>query len=626
MRSVFCSLALAVSLALGCAQPFTYQGALRDGGNPANGTYDFEFRLFDAALGGSQIGATVTADNLPVQNGLFTVGLNFGAHDTIWTGAERYLEIAVRPGSSTGAYTTLSPRVRVTHAPYSFFALKAPWNGLLNVPAGFADNIDNDTTYSAGAGLQLSGTTFGIAPSGVVTGMLADGAVTDAKLSTTGVTAGAYGSATQVAQFTVNAQGRITAARNVAISGVPPGGAAGGDLAGTYPAPTVARIQGRPVSTTAPSNGQVLKWSGTEWAPANDADTQYSAGAGLSLSGTTFSVATGGIVTGMLANNAVNSAKLASDAASLNKVSGGLMNSTGARIGVGTTSPLAGFQVDAPEGEDVFRVRSQLSTGTTTRMIVLADGKTGIGLSGPAARLSVSTDTANEDILHLRSDGSTRVVVSHEGRVGIGVGSSLPSAQLIVDGAFGVDPFRVRTEDSAGVATTRMIVTADGNVGIGTTAPDEKLVVNGTAKVDVLQIVGADFAEKFPTTDEVQPGMVVEIDPDNPGNLRLARGAYNKRVAGIVAGANGLSKGIVLGNLEGSENHTPVAISGRVWVYADATQHAIEPGDLLTTAERAGYAMKATDLQKAQGAILGKAMTRLEQGKTGFVLVLVNLL
>jgi len=120
--------------------------------------------------------------------------------------------------------------------------------------------------------------------------------------------------------------------------------------------------------------------------------------------------------------------------------------------------------------------------------------------------------------------------------------------------------------------------------------------------------------------------MVVEIDPDNPGNLRLARGAYNKRVAGIVAGANGLSKGIVLGNLEGSENHTPVAISGRVWVYADATQHAIEPGDLLTTAERAGYAMKATDLQKAQGAILGKAMTRLEQGKTGFVLVLVNLL
>ncbi|MCX7926283.1 MAG: hypothetical protein N2554_10795, partial [Fimbriimonadales bacterium] len=132
-------------------------------------------------------------------------------------------------------------------------------------------------------------------------------------------------------------------------------------------------------------------------------------------------------------------------------------------------------------------------------------------------------------------------------------------------------------------------------------------------------------AEKFPTTDTVEPGMVVEIDPDNPGHLRKAQGAYNKRVVGVVAGANGLSKGIILGNLEGSENHIPIAMSGRVWVYADATERAIEPGDFLTTAEKPGYAMKADDLAKAQGAIIGKAMTRLEQGKTGMVLVVVNL-
>ncbi|MCS7066434.1 MAG: hypothetical protein NZL85_09210, partial [Fimbriimonadales bacterium] len=145
------------------------------------------------------------------------------------------------------------------------------------------------------------------------------------------------------------------------------------------------------------------------------------------------------------------------------------------------------------------------------------------------------------------------------------------------------------------------------------------------ARVNVLEIAGADLAEKFPTTDKVEPGMVVEIDPDNPGNLRLARGAYNQRVIGVVAGANGLSKGIILGNLEGSENHAPIAISGRVWVHADATDHAIEPGDFLTTAERPGYAMKADDLARAQGAIIGKAMTRLEKGKTGMVLVVVNL-
>ncbi len=148
---------------------------------------------------------------------------------------------------------------------------------------------------------------------------------------------------------------------------------------------------------------------------------------------------------------------------------------------------------------------------------------------------------------------------------------------------------------------------------------------DGTVSVKVLEITGADLAEKFPTTDAVEPGMVVEIDPDTPGHLRKAQGAYNRRVVGVVAGANGLSKGIILGNLEGSENHTAIAMSGRVWVYADATERAIEPGDFLTTADKPGYAMAAGDLAQAQGAIIGKAMTRLEKGTTGMVLVVVNL-
>jgi hypothetical protein len=115
----------------------------------------------------------------------------------------------------------------------------------------------------------------------------------------------------------------------------------------------------------------------------------------------------------------------------------------------------------------------------------------------------------------------------------------------------------------------------------------------------------------------------MEIDPEHPGELRVARGAYNRRVAGVVSGANGLAAGAILGNLPGSEDATPIALSGRVWTLCDASNAGIEPGDLLTTSDTPGHAMKVTDHARAQGAKIGKAMTSLESGK-GFVLVLVQ--
>ncbi|HXH17531.1 MAG TPA: hypothetical protein VNJ07_00485 [Chitinophagales bacterium] len=87
-------------------------------------------------------------------------------------------------------------------------------------------------------------------------------------IASTGVIAGTYGSATKVPLITVNAQGQLTSASLVTISGVTPGGMAGGDLSGAYPNPTVTKIQGRSISSTAPASGQVLTWNGTAWTPA----------------------------------------------------------------------------------------------------------------------------------------------------------------------------------------------------------------------------------------------------------------------------------------------------------------------------------------------------------------------
>jgi hypothetical protein len=157
---------------------------------------------------------------------------------------------------------------------------------------------------------------------------------------------------------------------------------------------------------------------------------------------------------------------------------------------------------------------------------------------------------------------------------------------------------------------------------------------DGEIECDVLQVFGgADIAEPFDVTHEsqeiaatIEPGMVVAIDAANPGGLRLADGAYDPSVAGIISGANGVKPGMTLqqpGTL--ADGKHPVAMTGRVWCFVDADANgAIHPGDLLTTSGTPGHAMRATDRDRAFGACIGKAMTSLESGQ-GLVLVLVNL-
>ena len=108
------------------AQPFTYQGFLKQNGQPANGNYDFLFVLYTTPAGFVQVGGAQSLEDVPVQNGFFTVQLDFGA---VWDGSDRYLQVGVRPGNSTGTYTGLMPRVKITPAPYASWAAFAqrPW-------------------------------------------------------------------------------------------------------------------------------------------------------------------------------------------------------------------------------------------------------------------------------------------------------------------------------------------------------------------------------------------------------------------------------------------------------------------------------------------------------------------
>ncbi len=112
---------------------FTYQGQLNDGGTPAQGLYDFRFRLFDAATNGTLIGSSQCVDNVTVKDGVFTATIDFGSQFNTTT--PRFLDIQVRKDTgldcSTGTYSLLSPRQPITATPAasqaaSAFSLSAP--------------------------------------------------------------------------------------------------------------------------------------------------------------------------------------------------------------------------------------------------------------------------------------------------------------------------------------------------------------------------------------------------------------------------------------------------------------------------------------------------------------------
>ncbi|MEM9834807.1 MAG: hypothetical protein AAF944_29575 [Bacteroidota bacterium] len=245
--------------------------------------------------------------------------------------------------------------------------------------------------------------------------------------------------------------------------------------------------------------------------------------------------------------------------------------------------------------------------------LVRGGGNIGIGYPvGGTAKVSVESDN-----MHLR--------MVNQSEVG---GGASQWYMGVSDSDWAVGEGKLVFSPSEYSSNALVVMTEQGRVGIGMTTPNRTLDVDGNARVTVLEITGgADLAEPFEVAGEsiIEAGTIVAIDPANAGQLKVASTAYDKTVAGIISGAGDIKPGMVMGQ-DGSiaSGEHPVALTGRVYAKVDARYGAIQPGDLLTTSDTLGHAMKVSDPNQAQGAIIGKAMTALEEGQ-GLVLVLVSL-
>ncbi len=106
---------------------FTYQGVLEQSGAPASGSFDLSFQPFGLLTGGTALAPEVVVENVVVTDGAFSVPLDFG--EGFFVGDEVFLSIGVRPGASTGAFTTLAPRQPVTATPYALTAMSLAETG-----------------------------------------------------------------------------------------------------------------------------------------------------------------------------------------------------------------------------------------------------------------------------------------------------------------------------------------------------------------------------------------------------------------------------------------------------------------------------------------------------------------
>jgi hypothetical protein len=247
-----------------------------------------------------------------------------------------------------------------------------------------------------------------------------------------------------------------------------------------------------------------------------------------------------------------------------------------------------------------------------------ANGKDTVAILGAHGRIWLGANgKAGEGYFRDANGKDTVAILGAHGRIWLGA-----------NGKAGYGYFR----NAAGKDTVA-IDGANGNITLGGNGHDGDVIVRNAAGTDTIHIDGdagdvvlknADCAEEFTVRDleSAESGTVMVLDDD--GSVRPCDEAYDSRVAGVVSGAGDYKPGIILDRRDELGQRIPVALMGKVNARADASYGAIKLGDLLTTAPRPGYAMKASDRDQAFGSVLGKAMAPLDEG-TGMIPVLVAL-
>jgi len=559
---------------------FTYQGRLNRNNGPANGTFDLKFELYMTETGGTPVVAPLEKLAQQISGGLFTVTLDFGGAQ-VFDGTAYWLAMSARP-TGQPFYTATPERTAIRPTPYAIHALNA---------AGVKDGS-------------------------ITTDSIANGAITGSKLANSAILA------PQLNTAVAPAAGQVLAFTGTGLSWVNPAGGSGPWLTGG----THAYYNGGNVGigTAIPATRLEVRGPLT----LNDAgDAAIFTGTGNAelnryvqlLNSPNYFTASGLKAGGVLVADNYGYAYPGKNDLIVK-----------GRVGIGAVSPVAPLEIDGSwDATGIGHVRLTGNKPTIEWRKIGADAHrhtwlahAGLtdGLEFWYRRQSLvagGTDTGWQSKATFWPNGDLTVAGSLNYAGGVSYGGDITATRLILR----ADP---AAPANATVQTTDPNVSNFVPFNSATNRPLNLIVRDATVK-QLTITGGADLAEPFAMShDGIEPGTVVVIDEKNPGKLRRSTSAYDKKVAGIVSGANGIQPGISMiqeDMLEAGEN---VSLSGRVYVKADRSAGSIEPGDLLTTSGNPGRAMKAADHDQSRGAILGKAMTGLTESE-GMVLVLVTL-